>query len=66
MPDRAACLRQLLDFFRERRLKRVKQELHTQLNAARDPAAALELLRQLQNRNIELGPDPSTVAGAGT
>jgi DNA primase len=66
MPDRAACLRQLLAFFQERRLKRVKQELHTQLNAARDPAAALELLRQLQNRNIELDPGPSTVAGAGT
>jgi hypothetical protein len=66
IPDRAACLRQLLAFFQERRLKRVKQELHTQLNAARDPAAALELLRQLQNRNIELDPGPSSVAGAGT
>jgi len=48
IPDRPACLRQLLGFFQERRLKRVKQELHTQLNAASDPAAALELLRQVQ------------------
>jgi DNA primase len=64
LPDRAACLRQLLVFFQERRLKRVKQELHTQLNAARDPAAALELLRQLQNRNVELGPGSPDVAEA--
>src|SRR6185312_4486897 len=49
--DRPACLRQLLAFFQERRLKRVTQELHTQLNAARDLAAEQELLRQLQNRN---------------
>ncbi len=49
IPDRPACLRQLLAFFQQRRLKRVKQELHTQLNAASDPAAELELLRQLQN-----------------
>jgi DNA primase len=58
MPDRPACLRQLLEVFQERRLKRVTQELHTQLNAARDPAAESELLRQLQNRNVELGPEP--------
>jgi DNA primase len=51
MSDRPACLRQLLAFFQERRLKRVKQELHTQLNAAAtDTAAALELLRHLQNQ----------------
>jgi DNA primase len=53
MPDRTACLRQLLAFFQERRLKRVKQELHTQLNAAADnTAAALELLRHLQNQKV--------------
>jgi DNA primase len=51
MPDRPACLRQLLAFFRERRLKRVKQELQTRLNAATDIAAELELLRQLQNQS---------------
>ena len=42
----------------------VTQELHTQLNAVRDLAAELELLRQLQNRNVELGPGSSTVAEA--
>ena len=50
IPDRPACLRQLLVVFQERRLKRVKQELHTQLNAASDPTAELELLRQLQKQ----------------
>jgi hypothetical protein len=54
IPDRPACLRQLLAFFQERRLKRVKQELHTQLNAASDPVAELELLRQLQKQRAEL------------
>lgn len=54
MPDRAACLRQLLAFFQDRRLKRVKQELHTQLNAVRDDnAATLELLRRLQKQSAE-------------
>jgi DNA primase len=49
MPDRPACLRLLLDFFKDRRLKHAKQELHTRLNAVHDDnAAALELLRQLQ------------------
>src|SRR6185312_6493189 len=33
-PDREKRLKRLLAFFQERRLKRVKQELHTQLNAA--------------------------------
>jgi DNA primase len=55
IPDRSACLRQLLAFFQERRQKRATQELHTQLNAARDPATALELLRQLQTRSSPFG-----------
>jgi DNA primase len=46
--DRQTWLRQILARFQERRLRPVTQELHTQLNAARDPAAELELLRQLQ------------------
>ena len=50
-PDRPAYFRKLLAFFQERRHKRVKQELQTQLNAANDPAAALELLRQLQKQS---------------
>jgi DNA primase len=49
-PDRPACLRNLLALFQERRRKRAKQELQNQLQAVSDPAAALELLRQLQNR----------------
>jgi DNA primase len=52
-PDRPAFFRKLLAFFQERRHKRVKQELQTQLNAAHDPAAALELLRQLQKQSSE-------------
>jgi len=58
-PDRAEWLAQLLARFRERRLRPVTQELHNQLHAASDHSKALELLRQLQNRNIELGPDAS-------
>ncbi|MHB1424088.1 MAG: DNA primase [Gemmataceae bacterium] len=54
--DRQTWLRQILARFQERRLRPVTQELHSQLNAAHDPAAELELLRQLQNRNIELSP----------
>jgi hypothetical protein len=49
-PDRPTWLRQLLDFFRERRLRVVKQELKNRLHAATG-AAALELLRQLQDRS---------------
>jgi DNA primase len=64
-PDRPAWLRQLLVRFRERRARPVKQELHNQLQAASDHAAALELLRRLQNRTSELGPDTSSRAGWG-
>jgi DNA primase len=63
-PDRQGWLRELLARFRERRLRPVTQELHNQLHAASDPAAALELLRQLQNRNVELDPGSSSVAEA--
>ncbi len=56
-PDRAGWLQKLIAFFRERRLRPVTQELHNQLHAARDHSHALELLRQLQNRNIDYGPD---------
>src|SRR5262249_45815927 len=51
-PDRAAWLRQVLARFEERRTRPVKQELQNQLLAASDHAEALELLRQLQNRNV--------------
>jgi DNA primase len=49
--DRQAWLKQILARFQERRLQPVTQELQTRLNAVRDPAAARELLRQLQMRN---------------
>jgi hypothetical protein len=62
-PDRAVWLGRILERFRERRLRPATQELHNQLQAARDHGAALELLRQLQNRNVELGPDTAPVAG---
>ncbi len=47
--DRQTWLKQILARFQERKLRPVTQELQTQLNAVRDPAAELELLRQLQN-----------------
>ncbi|HEY7422932.1 MAG TPA: DNA primase [Gemmataceae bacterium] len=50
--DRQAWLRRLIARFQERRLQPVTQELQNQLNAANDPVAVLELLRQLQNRNV--------------
>ncbi len=50
--DRPAWLKRLLTRFQERRLQPVKEELHTQLNAARDIAAELELLRHLQNQKV--------------
>ncbi len=63
-PDRPAWLRQLLVRFQERRARPVKQELRNQLQAA-DHTAALDLLRRLQNRTSELGPDASPSPGWG-
>jgi len=53
--DRASWLSQILQHFRQRRLRPAKEELHNQLHAASDHSTALELLRQLQNRNDCLG-----------
>jgi DNA primase len=50
--DRQTWLKQILARFQERRLRPVTQELQTQLNAVRDPAAELELLRQLQRTKL--------------
>jgi DNA primase len=47
-PDRQGWLTQILAVFRERREKRAKLALQGQLTAARDDAAAIELLRRLQ------------------
>jgi len=51
--DRSTWLRQILARFQERRLRPVTQDLQTRLNAVRDPAAELELLRQLQKQSSE-------------
>ncbi len=56
-PDRARTLDALLKHFAQRRLRPALEELQNQLHAAPDNRTALELLRQLQNRNLELGPD---------
>jgi DNA primase len=72
-PNREQCLREMLDYFRRRRDRALKQQLHSQLQATTDPQAALDLLRQLQNRSVDPGPgaapgpdeagsDPSTPA----
>jgi len=63
--NRPAWLSQILAQFKARRQKTVTQELHNQLQAASDHAAALELLRRLQDRTIELGPDTTSQGGWG-
>jgi DNA primase len=64
-PNRTIWLRQILDQFRLRRERTLKQELHNQLQAASDPAVALEILRRLQNRSIEQAPDTTSPDGWG-
>jgi DNA primase len=54
LPNRAACLRDLLAEFRMLRERPRKQELQNQLHAASDPAVYLELLKQLQNQSVEV------------
>ena len=44
----------------------VKQELHNQLQATSDHAAALKLLRRVQDRSVELGPDAFTSGNMGS
>jgi DNA primase len=53
MPDRAAALRQILDFFKKCQIASHKQELQDQLHAAGDHAQALALLKQLQHQTAE-------------
>ncbi len=50
-PNREAWLRELLAYFRQRREKTVKQELHNQLHALDDHEAALAVLRRLANQS---------------
>ena len=49
--DRPGYLNKVLEVFRQRRVRAEKQELRKQLTAAEDHSAALELLRQLQDRH---------------
>jgi DNA primase len=53
--DPAEWLRQVLARFQERRARPAKEEIQNRLHAAGSHEAALELLRQLQNRNVALG-----------
>lgn len=55
--DRAAWLQALMTEFRKRRQSADKLELQNQLQAVRDSAAALELLRQLQNQSVGVDPN---------
>jgi DNA primase len=61
--DPAGWLERILKTFRERRTRPVTQEIKTQLHAASDHEAALELLRRLQDRNMGLGPGAAPRAG---
>ncbi len=62
--DRSAWLDALLAFFRAQHGRQEKEKLHDQLHAASDHEAAMELLRQLQNRDAVLPPGSAPVAGA--
>jgi DNA primase len=59
-PNRETVLDELVAYFRDRREKVMKQKLQNQLQAARDDEAALDLLRQLQNRSRGLAQDTSS------
>jgi len=49
-PDRASWLEKIVDCFRDQLDKSRKQELQTQLKEIQDREAAMEILRQIQNR----------------
>jgi DNA primase len=59
-PNREQCLSDLLAHFQRRRDKSLKQQLHSRLQATTDPEAALNLLRQLQHRTVDPGPDATS------
>jgi DNA primase len=56
-PNRAETLRSLVAYFAARRLRPVQEELRNKVQAAPDHRTGLELLRQLQTRTVEQGPD---------
>jgi len=55
-PDRPAWLSQILQLFRDRQDALMAKAVQGQLNAAKDEAAAMELLRLLQQRQRGLDP----------
>jgi DNA primase len=57
--DRRKELEGLVAHYRRRHEKSVMEDLQSQLHAARDEQTAMELLRRLQNRTAESGPDAS-------
>src|SRR5205807_2041446 len=63
MPDRAAALRQILDFFKKRQIESHKHELQDKLHAASDHAQALELLKRLQRAGEEATPAQTATSG---
>lgn len=54
-PDRQAWLEQILGRFAERRSLPIRHELQSRLQTAADHESAIDLLRQLQQRNKLLG-----------
>ena len=66
-PDRQRELEDLVGYFRQRREKTARQELLGQLHVVNDARAEIELLRRIQNRSVELGPDGTSRAeGTGS
>jgi DNA primase len=57
--DRIKELEGLVAHFRLRREKLAKEELQNQLRAVTDDAIGMELLRKLQKKNLDRGPDTS-------
>jgi DNA primase len=59
-PNREQCLLDLLGHFRKRRERSLKQQLHSRLQASSDLSTGLDLLRELQNRSVDPGPDTTS------
>jgi hypothetical protein len=62
-PNLPGALEELLARLQQRRERMVKQQLTGRLHATNDHQTALELLRRLQDRSTELGPDTSSRGG---
>jgi DNA primase len=59
-PNRPAELAGLLGHFRQRRERSERDQLKSRLHAVSDDQTGMELLRRLQKRTGELGPDTSS------